>query len=129
MLWRRSQAASRRAQMRYEGSCHCGAVKFEAEGEIGPVIECNCSYCSRKGLLLWFVPRAQMTLRSGADRLSLYKFNKHRIDHQFCSTCGCQAFSYGTDPAGNEIAAINVRCVENVDLGTLQRHAYDGKSA
>lgn len=115
--------------MRYEGSCHCGAVKFEAEGEIGTVIECNCSYCSRKGLLLWFVPRAQMTLRAGADKLSLYKFNKHRIDHQFCATCGCQAFSYGTDPDGNALAAINVRCVENVDLAALQRHAYDGKSA
>ncbi|HWT72671.1 MAG TPA: GFA family protein [Oxalicibacterium sp.] len=115
--------------MRYEGSCHCGAVKFEAEGEIGAVIECNCSYCSRKGLLLWFVPRALMTLRAGAGQLTRYKFNKHRIDHQFCSVCGCQAFSYGTDPAGNEIAAINVRCVENVDLAALPRHAYDGRSA
>jgi hypothetical protein len=113
--------------MHYEGSCHCGAVKFEAEGEIGQVIECNCSYCSRKGSLLWFVPRAKMILRSGADRLTLYKFNKHRIDHQFCSTCGCQAFAFGKDPSGNEIAAINVRCLENIDLAALPRHAYDGK--
>jgi hypothetical protein len=115
--------------MHYQGSCHCGQVKFEAEGEIGSVIECNCSYCSRKGLLLWFVPRAQMTLRDGADKLTPYKFNKHQIDHQFCSNCGCQAFSFGKDPAGNEVAAINVRCLENIDLGSLTRHAYDGRRA
>jgi hypothetical protein len=115
--------------MRYQGSCHCGAVKFEAEGEISGVIECNCSYCSRKGTLLWFVPRAKMTLQSGADKLTLYKFNKHRIDHQFCSTCGCQAFAYATDQAGNAMAAINVRCLEDIDLAALPRHLYDGKSA
>jgi hypothetical protein len=115
--------------MRYQGSCHCGTVKFEAEGEINGVIECNCSYCSRKGLLLAFVPRAQMTLLGGADKLTQYKFNQHRIDHQFCSVCGCQAFSYGADPAGNPMAAINVRCLGNVDLAALPRQAYDGRSA
>jgi hypothetical protein len=35
--------------MQYEGSCHCGAVKFEADGELTQANECNCSHCSRKG--------------------------------------------------------------------------------
>lgn len=115
--------------MLYQGSCHCGDLKFEAEGELNQVIECNCSYCSRKGSLLWFVPRAQFTLRSGQNQPTVYKFNKHRIEHQFCPACGCEPFAFGTDPSGKEIAAINARCLENVDLATLTRHQYDGKSA
>ncbi|HEX6635136.1 MAG TPA: GFA family protein, partial [Usitatibacter sp.] len=34
--------------MVYKGSCHCGRVAFEVEGDIGAVIECNCSICSKK---------------------------------------------------------------------------------
>jgi hypothetical protein len=115
--------------MNYQGSCHCGAIKFEAEGELKQVVECNCSYCSRKGTLLWFVPRAQFVLQDGADKLSVYQFNKHRIEHRFCPTCGVQPFAFGKDPSGAEIAAVNARCLENVDLAALTRYQYDGKSA
>jgi len=113
----------------HKGSCHCGEIAFEVEGEFDKVIECNCSHCSRKGLLLWFVPRGNFTLRSSADRLASYKFNKHVIDHRFCSNCGAAPFAFGTDPKGKEIAAINVRCLEDVDLATLPRVPHDGRSA
>ena len=48
--------------MAYKGSCHCRQVAFEVEGTFDQVIECNCSHCSRKGYLLWFVPRQQLKL-------------------------------------------------------------------
>ncbi len=41
--------------MKYKGSCHCGKVAFEVEGELNEAMACNCSMCSRKGSLLWFV--------------------------------------------------------------------------
>ncbi|MBX4144838.1 GFA family protein, partial [Ralstonia pickettii] len=41
--------------MIYRGSCHCGDVKFEAEGDLQGVMACNCSICRRKGALMWFV--------------------------------------------------------------------------
>ena len=72
------------------GSCHCGAVRFTVQGEVAQAMECNCSHCSRKGFLLWFVPRDAFELSSGSERLTSYTFNKHVIEHQFCSTCGCQ---------------------------------------
>lgn len=115
--------------MHYRGSCHCGAVAFEAEGQIDHAIECNCSYCSRKGTLLWFVPREKFSLKRGEDKTTVYKFNTHRIEHRFCTTCGCQPFAFGTDPAGNAMAAINVRCLEDVDLAAMKRHQYDGRSS
>lgn len=115
--------------MIYQGSCHCGDIVFEAEGEIGPVVECNCSHCSRKGVLLWFIGRDKMTLKTPESAMTTYHFNKHVIDHLFCKRCGCQPFGLGVDPKGNRMAAINVRCVEGIDLTALKRIPYDGLSA
>ncbi|ASU38134.1 aldehyde-activating protein [Herbaspirillum sp. meg3] len=117
--------------MIYQGSCHCGDITFEAEGEndIGPVVDCNCSYCSRKGTLLWFVPRDKLTLKTPHSAITTYHFNKHVIDHQFCKRCGCQPFGFGVDPQGNKMAAINVRCLDGIDLGHLKHIHYDGRSA
>src|SRR3546814_3233895 len=84
---------TRRDDMAYEGSCHCGAVSYTVEGDIpDTAMSCNCSHCRRKGFLLTFVPIDQFRLESGADKLASYKFNKHNIDHQFCADCGCQGF-------------------------------------
>ena len=38
--------------MRYKGSCHCGQIAFEVEGELDTALSCNCSICARKGALL-----------------------------------------------------------------------------
>jgi hypothetical protein len=114
--------------MSVQGSCHCGQVAFKVEGEIGQVIECNCSHCSRKGYLLWFVPRANFQITKGSGSTSTYMFNKHVIRHQFCATCGCAPFGLGRDPKGNEMAAINVRCVEGIELDRLDRKPFDGRS-
>lgn len=114
--------------MRYKGSCHCGRVAYEVEGDIGSVIECNCSICSRKGSLLWFVPREKLTLTTPEENASEYLFNKHLIHHRFCPTCGIHPYAVGTDPKGRAMAAINVRCLEGVDLGKLEVKHFDGRS-
>ena len=113
--------------MHYQGSCHCGAVAFEVEGEIDSALACNCSICSRKGSLLWFVPRDGLRVE-GEDALSSYTFNKHVIQHRFCPTCGIHPYGEGLDPKGNKVAAINLRCVENVDLDSIPVHHYDGRA-
>jgi hypothetical protein len=114
--------------MLYRGSCHCGENAYEVEGEIGQVVDCNCSYCSRKGYLLWFVPRNQLRLTTPETRLAVYTFNKHVIKHHFCPECGCSPFGLGVAPNGLETAAINVRCLDAVDLEGLRRVPFDGKS-
>ena len=115
--------------MSYSGSCHCGAVAFTVEGDApAGAMACNCSHCRRKGFLLAFVPIDQFRLDSGADQLTSYGFNKHNIDHQFCTTCGCQGFSVGTGPSGEKMAAVNLRCVPDADLDALTIHKVDGAS-
>jgi hypothetical protein len=113
----------------YQGSCHCGKVKYMAELDLSaPVIVCNCSMCRRAGTMLAFIPRAAFHLRSGGEALRSYKFNREVIDHVFCTTCGIKPFAYGVGPDGSEMSAINVRCLDGVDVDQLKTHAYDGKN-
>ena len=114
--------------MRYKGSCHCGRVRYDVEGTLPAVIECNCTHCSRKGYLLWFLPRDALTLITPQSELATYMFNKHVIAHQFCPNCGCAPFGFGKAKQGADTVAINVRCLEGVDLTTIERRPYDGRS-
>ena len=113
----------------YTGGCQCGAVRYDVELDLDQdVIACNCSRCGRMGFLLSFAPASKFTLKSGADNLTQFEFNKHVIKHQFCKTCGVQSFAYGKRPTdGAELAAINVRCLDGIDVDTLKVKKVDGR--
>ncbi len=114
--------------MLHSGSCHCGKVAFAVEGDIQQVMECNCSHCRRKGYLLWFAPAEKLKTSTPDSALSTYTFNKHAIRHMFCSTCGCAPFGYGKDKQGNATAAINIRCLPDLEFASLKIVPVDGKS-
>lgn len=114
--------------MNYKGSCHCGRIAFEVESEITQVVACNCSICSRKGSLMWFVPRDQLRLLTPEANLATYTFGKHAIKHRFCPQCGIHPFGEGADPAGNPMAAVNVRCLEDFDFSSIPVRPFDGRS-
>jgi len=114
--------------MKYRGSCHCGKIAFEVVGEITRVMDCNCSICSRKGSLLWFVPRDRLQLLSPAANLATYTFGPGTIRHHFCPTCGIHPFGEGTDPSGRPMAAVNVRCLEDFDFSDVPVEHFDGRS-
>lgn len=114
--------------MKYQGSCHCGNVAFEVEGDIQEALACNCSICQRKGSLLWFVPRSELKLLSQDSAASTYTFNQHVIKHRFCPTCGIHPYGEGTDPQGNAMAAINIRCLDDIDLDAIPVKHFDGRS-
>ena len=118
----------RRTLVKYKGSCHCGKVAYEVEGQIDKAVACNCSMCQRKGSLLWFVPRDKMQLLTPDENAGSYTFNKHAIKHRFCHTCGMHPYAEGTDPKGNRMAAINVRCLEDIELKSIPVTEYDGRS-
>ena len=101
--------------MIYKGSCHCGRVAYEAEGEI-------------KGSLLWFVPRDKFRLLTPEQQASTYTFNKHMIKHRFCPVCGIHPYAEAADRSGKPMAAINVRCVEGVELSSLAVKHFDGRA-
>jgi len=112
----------------HSGSCHCGAVRYEVTTNLTPVISCNCSICIRTGSILTFVPKSQFKLLSGEENLSDYQFNTRKVHHLFCKTCGIRSFGTGTAPDGSEMIAINVRCLEGVDVSKLEVTQVDGKN-
>lgn len=115
--------------MIHAGSCHCGKIAFDVEADITQATDCNCSMCRRRGGLLWFGPREALTLKTPESDLSTYMFNKHHIQHHFCSTCGISPFGEGDNPkTGARMISVNVRCLPEVDLASLKVTTFDGAS-
>jgi hypothetical protein len=109
---------------KYTGGCHCGAVRYEVETDLAKVLECNCSHCSKKGLLLDFVDKDKFKLLQGEENLIDYRFNKKAIRHLFCNVCGVESYAEGVEFPK---AAINVRCLDEIDLQSITRTPYNGK--
>lgn len=113
---------------KYEGSCQCGAVRYEVSVDLDNTMTCNCSRCQRMGFVLAFTPQDSFRLKSGDEVLTEYLFNKKAIRHLFCSTCGVESFAYGKMPDGSPTVAINVNCLEGVNPRELKSQHVDGKS-
>jgi hypothetical protein len=112
--------------MQYSGGCHCGAVRYEVDMTIENVLSCNCSICSKKGTLLAFTPAENFKLIKGEEFLSDYQFNKKVIHHYFCKNCGIGSFAAGSMPDGSPMRAINVRCLDNIDIHSFPEIKHDG---
>jgi hypothetical protein len=97
--------------MLYQGSCHCGAVKFEIEAPEKVTCEdCNCSICSKSGYLHLIIPKSKFNLLQGESNLTTYTFNTGVAQHRFCKICGIKSFYIPrSNPDGFDV---NVRCLE-----------------
>jgi hypothetical protein len=111
----------------HRGGCHCGLVRFEADGPAHlDVLDCNCSMCSKTGFLHWIVPLSRFRLLSGADRLVTYTFGTGVARHMFCGVCGIKAFYVPrSNPDGMDI---NVRCLDDDPRRTLTIEPFDGRN-
>ena len=114
--------------MSYQGGCHCGKVRFQVDVDLSSPVTCNCSYCSRRGSILAFAPAENLSLEQGADDLTEYRFNTKTIAHLFCASCGMESFARGAMPDGTKMVAVNVRCLEGVDIDSIKPQQVDGRS-
>ncbi|GGA90783.1 aldehyde-activating protein [Brucella endophytica] len=114
--------------MQYHGSCHCGEVRYKVDIDLSQPIVCNCSYCSRRGSILAFTPAENFEMEKGEKKLTEYRFNTKKIEHLFCEDCGVESFSRGTMPDGTKMVAINLRCLEGVDVADLKPTPFNGRS-
>ena len=108
----------------HAGACHCGRVTFELQADLDHVIDCNCSVCRRKGALWHRSSEARLRILTGEADLVLYQFNTHTAKHYFCRHCGVHPFTRPRlDPTR---WAVNVRCIDGIDLSTLEVRRFDG---
>lgn len=114
------------AKERYEGGCHCGRIRFVVRGDLAAASVCNCSICTKKGIIHLIVPPEDFELVSGRDDLATYTFNTGTAKHHFCRVCGMHPFYVPrSDP---DKLDVNVRCLEGVDLATLRPASFDGRN-
>lgn len=106
----------------YSGSCHCGAVRFEADLDLAqPSYRCNCSICRRTRFWAAVALPSAFRLLQGRDDLVRYRFNTRRNEHWFCRRCGVRAFGHGTDTPMGEMYGVNVGCLEGLSDEELDR--------
>ena len=108
----------------YKGSCHCGAVRFEAKLDLAqPTFRCNCTICRRNRFWVAAAKPENFRLVSGREMLTEYLFNTKKNQHFFCRVCGVRAFGVGNETPMGKMYGVNIGCLEGVSEERLSQLA------
>jgi hypothetical protein len=116
----------------YKASCHCGAVRFEADIDLAEgTVRCNCSFCRKARSWFLTVPPDRVRLLAGAESHTQYRWTKPgqaepHLRYQFCKTCGIRTFGYG----GDRFIFVNVAAldVDPAELAPVPIRYVDGRN-
>jgi hypothetical protein len=114
-----------RPMARYDGSCHCGSVRFTIETDFPELTTCDCSICRRKNALMVKVPEDRLTLHSGTDCLTEYRFHTRTARHYFCKICGIYPFH--RKRVTPDFFGVNVFCLDDFDPEGIPVRSTVGK--
>ena len=105
----------------YQGSCHCGKVRYEAELDLSEGTgKCNCSICTNTRNWSAIVRPADFRLLTSETELRDYQFASHSMHHVVCKTCGVRSFGHGfVEEIGGAFYSVNVACLDNFDPAEL----------
>jgi hypothetical protein len=124
-----SHVSSTRSLKKHLGGCHCGAVRFQVEVDVGEgATRCNCSICTRVGAAAKLVKPNAFELLSGENELAQYEWGYKISRRFFCKTCGIHCFARGHLPeVGGDYVSVNFNCLDDLDVSELTIVHWDGR--
>lgn len=116
----------------YVASCHCGAVRVEADIDLqAGTGRCNCSICKKSRWWGASVKPEAVKAIHGEDNTFAYGFGTHSVEQRYCKTCGLRVYGKGyVEQIGGHFVAINVACIDGIsdeELAALPIHYSNGR--
>lgn len=123
------QTATPSQRRTYRGSCHCGAVRYEAELDLSaPVSRCNCTICMKISQAGQVVKPSALRLLSGAQSTREYRVGQNPNYRVFCTHCGVNVYAGGNVPElGGDFRSVNVNTLDDVEPTQLTYQYWDGR--
>jgi hypothetical protein len=110
----------------YSGSCHCGAVRFEADIDLAQgTNRCNCSICSKARSWFALVSPDRFRQISGAEAQAEYQWTPagqpaSNLHYRFCKICGVRTAGRGDHgPGGGPFYFIAVAALDDAGVDDL----------
>jgi len=108
-----------------EGSCLCGAVRWQFAGQPDGATACNCTACRRYGVL-WAYGYEDEGIKVSGKTQPFARADA--LEFHFFSICGCMAFWRGqqVDAQGRRRIAVNLRLAEPEAVARIPIDHFDG---
>ncbi|MBT3983522.1 MAG: GFA family protein [Bacteriovoracaceae bacterium] len=108
-----------------KGSCHCQKIQFEVFDSFKKATICDCSICNMKGFIHLIVKKENFKLTTNTQELSNYQFGTKTAKHLFCPNCGIS--SYYAPRSHPDGYSVNLRCIEDIDISSVELINFEGK--
>ncbi len=108
------------------GTCHCGAVRFELEGEPEQLVDCNCSRCRRLGALWAHADNTRVTIDAEPGATQAYVWGDRTLESHTCRTCGCTTHWLSLKREEPYRVGVNCRMCDPESISHLRVRRLDG---
>ncbi|MEM6888932.1 MAG: GFA family protein [Pseudomonadota bacterium] len=103
-----------------EGSCNCGAVRFEARGKVWGISACHCGQCRKQSGGVWHSAVSQQQDLQITGEPRWYRSNPH-AQRGFCANCGTFLFWKHDDETSMSFA---MGALDAPSGRTLEKHIF-----